>query len=195
MNHQAVLNKIEQLSKREKILLLVTGVVAVLLLGFSFVIEPLSKEKALGQQLLANALSEQKLLVRQLEGVAKSEKEALQVLTPQRINTADKDTQAVLLLEKLLLQTAGLELISLESIRPKPLKEETRSPLEIYQVHMIGQYPVMLKYIADLQALPFSIYFEDFKYKVNKFPQADIYVTVSRHHGMSASLSFKEEKL
>lgn len=181
MNHQAVLNKIEQLSKREKILLLSTGIVAVLLLGFSFMVEPLSKEKALSHQLLANALSEQTLLVKQLKKIAKSEKETLQALTAQKINTVAKDKQSALLLERLLLQPQGLELISLESVMSKSQKEKMLAPLESYQIYLIGEYPVMLKYIAELQTLPFSIRFEDFKYKIKQFPQADIYLTVSRY--------------
>ncbi|MCS5709658.1 type II secretion system protein M [Candidatus Berkiella cookevillensis] len=194
MNHQTVLKKIEQLNKREKILLLITGMVAVLLLSFSFVIEPLSKEKALSHQLLANALSEQALLLKQLKKISKSEKNTSQDnLISEEINAVAKDRKNALLLDKLL-QTPGLELISLESIMPKSAKEEVPSPLESYQIHLMGEYPVMLKYITELQALPFFMRFDDFKYKIKKFPQADIYVTVSRYHIATVSDRSQEEK-
>lgn len=194
MVNKVALSKIENLNSREKILLLITGVSAVMLLGFSFVIEPLLKKQEVSHKLLESALSEQALLVKQLKKINKTATTISKVSESKTKNGTEKYAQTSTLLEKLLLQTPGLELVSLESVSSEPTESQSIMLLEKYQLHVMGDYPAMLKYISDLDKLPFSMRFDDFKYRIKDFPIADIYITISRYNTATQNASSEEVK-
>jgi MSHA biogenesis protein MshJ len=183
---------------RERFLLLVTGSALVISVIYSLLIAPVSEkmvnikeEKAnLTQQYDAThnqllALQGNKSAVKttaelQLEELLKKRNESLlkfqnKIIPPTRIPY---------LLESMLRDLSNLKLVSLETLERIPFnatkQSNDNSVLYKHRVRITftGEYLNLLRYLKKVEKLPFPIGWESLEYKITRFPQAQIVLTI-----------------
>ncbi len=185
-------------TSRERVLLLVTGSAFVISIIYSLLISPISdkmvnvkEEKAsLTQQYDAThnqllALQGNKSAVKtsaelQLEELLKRKNESLlkfqnKIIPPTRIPY---------LLESMLRDLSNLKLVSLETLERIPFNSTGQavdnSVLYKHRVRITfkGEYLNMLRYLKKVEKLPFPIGWESLEYKITRFPDAQIVLTI-----------------
>jgi MSHA biogenesis protein MshJ len=188
-----------QLSTRERALILCSGIVIVLFVGYMGFVEPLlvnisklqQTEKRQSLELLN--LSTQ---ISALEAQAKRDPNELLSQKLQRYVEIDQDLEqqfsqlthdlvpATLmpqLLEKMLLKSTKLKLIELRSIPPQQMmgaaKGETLQS-KLYQHGVVlkleGRYFDIQRYIAEIETLPWRFFWKKFVYRVREYPLAEV---------------------
>ncbi len=93
-------------------------------------------------------------------------------------------TQMAQLLEKVLRDTKGVNLVSMESLKAEPItKDKESSQYTGYYLHPIrlevtGNYFSILSYLQALEALPVKYYWRSFQYTVEEYPTARLVIQV-----------------
>ena len=189
-----------QLSLRERLLVVVAGLIGIGMLGFVLFIEPIMQEAdRIEQQQVSRtqALSQLERSITDLESSVKADPDS-----PLRDRLARANSEIVdldnrlsdfteelvpadkmpLLLEKVLSRSGKLKLVSLQSIAPVQLLEadpqQGGTNVNLYQhgVRLVleGGYFEVQKYLAEVEALPWRFYWKVFNYQVKAHPQAKV---------------------
>lgn len=90
-------------------------------------------------------------------------------------------TRIPYLLESMLRDLSDLKLVSLETIEKVPFNTDVEhSALYKHRVKITftGEYQNMLRYLKRVEKLPFPIGWESLEYKITRFPQAQIVLTI-----------------
>ncbi len=195
-------DKFVKLSQREKWLITLCGFVAIVMALMTFVIEPLyqSNQKVM-KNISTTKLASQKLEADVLLMTAKLKKDPDQEINlkykrlvtesqqlsqqlAQIIENLISPSEMATLLESVLAETKGLQLISLESLGAEPiLKNQTNAESSAYYVHpvrleLVGGYFAIVKYLETLESLPVKYYWRSFHYKVEEYPDARLVLEV-----------------
>tara|TARA_R110001606_G_scaffold254366_2_gene402307 strand:- start:349 stop:1047 length:699 start_codon:yes stop_codon:yes gene_type:complete len=206
--YQMLFEKFRTITQREKILVLVAGIVIITMVSYFFFIEPLNEKIAREEQDLTAQHNQYRSIKAQ---IAVSEQqfnddpnqllvESLAKLT-QRTNDLDADlqkhtvnlvrpTQMPMLLEKVLADSEGITLISMQSIPPKPVVDPTvknsgdQTPditdkvnaLTLYRhgvmLSVQGSYFDIQRYLTKIESLKWKFYWKRFNYTVDSYPNA-----------------------
>lgn len=187
-------------TSRERILLLITGSAFVASVLYSLLIAPINEQintiqeeknnlagqyEATHAQLLALQGGEKKGLVKstaeqQLEALLEKKNESLlkfksKIIPPTRIPY---------LLESMLRDLSDLKLVSLETLERAPFNssKDSNDSSALYKhrvrITFTGEYLNMLRYLKRVEKLPFPIGWESLEYKITRFPQAQIVLTI-----------------
>ncbi len=188
--------RFNSLSDREQNICLITLLILIWGAWDSFIYQPLdNKQKNLNTELtkLQNQLlnNQQKAIDIQLaakQDPNKSNKDKLQQLQQQisnlkqTLNSGKKKfvpaKLMVTLLQDMLQQNHGLELISLKTLPVAEVSETKNIKPPIYRHGLIlrfsGSYLTTLDYLKSLEALPWRINWEAIDYQVKQYPSAEI---------------------
>jgi len=202
-------DKLQNLSSREKILLLAATVAVIWTLWNGFINQPLLLQQRQLQKQAAGLkvrLDSNNLVIGQLQAAlqnnpAQSAKTKLQTAQSelnrlqQRMHNSGKQFVEPRLMARalrdLLRQNKRLTLIRLESLPVKTLLEIQQHPL-VYlhglNIQFKGDYFATLDYLQTLETLPWHFYWQRIAYQVQDYPQAEVSIIVS-------TLSFQEEWL
>lgn len=199
---QALSDKFEQVSPREKWLISLCGAVALLLGVSTLVVEPTYLEnKRLTQQINATQLNNQRLEADILLMTAKLNKDPdqeinqkykslvteSQMLSQQLADIVENlisPSEMAKLLESVLAGSNKLRLVSLESKKAEPIVSSSDdSQYSGYYIHpvrleLVGSYFDIVNYLEDLEALPVKYYWRNFHYQVEKYPNARLVLEV-----------------
>lgn len=199
---QLLSEKYADLSYREKWLIGFCGLVGVSLILFSTLLEPamLLKQASDKQVILAQQSVQQlnrdinhaKIKLREDPNKAVNlefkkllkESQALSLQLSQIIDGLVSPSQMAQLLEKVLQDNTGVNLVSMESMPAEPInKGDSGKQVTGYYVHPIrleitGNYFAILRYLEVLEALPVKYYWRSFRYSVEKYPGARMVIEV-----------------
>ncbi|MGJ8680158.1 type II secretion system protein GspM [Paraglaciecola sp.] len=196
---QSLSNKFLAISLREQLLILVTGLVAISLLTYTFLIEPnINQTKRLNSDILF-AKSEQEKLQQQIAEVQNQFKNDPNATIRERIELLDKEiatwdlelqkqtnnlvpaNQMASMLENVLSDNKGIKLIELASINPTPIylskpdKDGAERTADLYRhgvkIVLQGSYFDIQTYLQKLESLKWKFYWKKFDYQVDAYPQ------------------------
>ncbi|HHF3025650.1 TPA: type II secretion system protein GspM [Vibrio diabolicus] len=191
-----------EMSAREKVLIALCGLVVVIMLLFTLVLEPklneiISKERQLSNLKQAN----QKIEIDTLRIQAQlkkdpnaeidraisnllTESQHLSMQLAEIIEHLITPSQMAELLENVLEQQSGIHLLSLQTLPSEPITEDKEaSQYSGYYVHPVrmeltGDYFSIANYLNKLESLPASYYWRSFSYKVEEYPKAKLVLEV-----------------
>ena len=193
--------KFIKVSLREQVLILFCGIAVVMLIMYSFLIEPILDNS---NKLKQNTSRAEKEITSLIEQVAKlTEKLKAEPNTPilERISVLKRQTQnydtqlgaqtnnlvpankMAGMLESVLVGSKSLKLIELRSIPPMPLLlqqtekgDEPKAGLYRHGVTLIfeGKYFDIQRYLEKLESLPWQFYWKKFDYLVGDYPTASV---------------------
>jgi MSHA biogenesis protein MshJ len=210
MANRQVHERFIQLSTRERALILCSGILLVLFVGYLGFVEPLLINISKVQQTEKRQSLESLNLSAQisaLEEQAKQDPNELINQKLQRFVEIDQGLEQKLaqlthdlvpatlmpqLLEKILVKSNKLKLIELRSIAPQQMigadKGETMQS-KLYQHGVVlkleGRYFDIQRYIAEIETLPWHFYWKKFDYTVTQYPLAQVELelyTLSTNH-------------
>lgn len=192
-----LVEKIETLSLRERILVLVAVLIALHQAWDSLVWRPmleqeqrLSAREAQANDLLLQTQVDLKLLTaeanrdpdRQTRQAINNLENQLQAVRQQIDDTSASlvsPTEMARLLEQLLISEASLELLSLQTEDTVPLlaPEDTQVTMGNFQIYrhgftieFAGNYMATLRYLQALENLPWRFFWDGVDYEVNEYP-------------------------
>ena len=197
-------NYINARSQRERILLLVTGIVLIWSFMFNLYITPYSNMVANSSEELANLEQEfegtrheliilQERTKKQNTPESSAEFQQLQAILLEHNKQFDKyrhklisPDQVPYLLESLMKDFSGLTLINIETLNPvKLLKEsdehDNKLPSlyrESIKMTFTGEYQELLQYVKNIEKLSYPLWWESLEFKITQFPQAQIVLTI-----------------
>ena len=198
---QTLAGKIEKLSLRERILVLLTLLAVVILPGYSFWLEPmLVKEKQLVSRIAEGRrqLLDLEVQAAALQAAAQTdpdqENRGKLIVLQQEIETLDTRLQGVVqgllppremarVLEELLTREGGLRLMRLENQPPQPLVDLSGSPLQgqglnLYRhalmIEFEGSYLDSLQYLRALEKLPRRLIWDELQIEVVRYPRCRV---------------------
>jgi MSHA biogenesis protein MshJ len=207
-NQQALENEYRKLSikflkssLREQLLILICGLVVLILLMYTLLLEPLLANLEKLQQNTVNGKKEISTLVAQVAQL--TEKLEADPNTPvnARIDTLKREILMVTnqleaqtdnlvpankmarMLESVLANSKGLKLIELQSIAPIPILlepaaegDESEAGLYRHGVTLVfeGGYFDIQQYLEKLESLPWKFYWKKFDYLVGDYPTASV---------------------
>ena len=196
------------LNQRERILVSGAVLVAIAMIWFMLLIDPVSSSaKAtksdlaatqksivnLQQQLQAMQLKQQQDPLRELkERIAQIEQHihTVDVQLNEKLHGLIAPKQMAKVLESVLQQHNQLKLVKLQSLPATPLVTESKSKSEektetqaaVYrhglQLEFEGGYLATLAYLKALQELPWEFYWDEVRLQVEKYPQAKVTIVV-----------------
>ncbi|PKG97777.1 type II secretion system protein GspM [Paraglaciecola sp. MB-3u-78] len=191
-------SKFLEVSLREQVLILFCGLVVVILMMYSLLLEPIFESSEKLQQNSKSADKEIRFLIAQvaelsdniktdpngpvLERIALLKRQILNItnqLKTQTDNLVPANKMAGML-ESVLAGSKGLTLIELQSIAPIPislgLPEEPDAGLYRHGVTLVfqGNYFDIQRYLEKLESLPWQFYWERFDYLVGDYPTASV---------------------
>ncbi|MDM7859148.1 hypothetical protein QTP81_00840 [Alteromonas sp. ASW11-36] len=186
------------LSKRERNLIVLTGVILILFAGFTFIVEPQMKDNNrvtadLDTKELELLQAEQNLTLLQ-EAIADDPNRKLEQRIAdlnQRIDSLDLEfatqmrelvpaKQMPLVIEQMLAAADNLTLVEFASIAPVSVfaddAENADLPLYQHGVKFVfeGGYANVLHYLETVEAYPYQIYWRSLDYQVSEYPNATI---------------------
>lgn len=191
-----------EMSVREKVLVALCGLVTVVMLLFTLVLEPklnqisdhekqLSSVKQNNQQTEIDILRIQAQLKKDPNAQIDlevsnllAESQRLSVQLSEIIEHLITPSQMAGLLEKVLEQQSGIHLLSLQTLPSEPITEDKdASQYSGYYVHPVrmeltGDYFAIADYLSKLENLPASYYWRSFNYKVEEYPKAKLVLEV-----------------
>ena len=195
--------KIDQMSLRERILILMAILIVVFQGWDSLIWQPmLDKQYALQEteiqinSELTQTQVDMKLLTAKAnidpDRDTKKKIESL-LLQLQALNKKIDETSASLvspsemakLLEQLLTREKGLELVQLQTLDSIPLipvdeKKKIKMSYQIYRhnfsIEFEGGYLATLRYIEELEKLPWEFFWDGIEYKVNEYPNSKVQI-------------------
>ena len=199
--------QISALSQREKILLLLTGLIIIPGVMDFFLLQPLRDSSTLWQQqtqiitqrmesfttqqadLLTEIENDPAMgLERRITGVEKALNTAKQSLV-QYTDTLIAPQRMASMLENMLHERGSLQLVSLENLPVAPLfkreeaaKEKEGDVFGLYRhgIRLVfkGDYMNTTDYMQNLEKLPWKFYWQNFSYEVQQYPQALITINI-----------------
>ena len=195
---QKLSDRFELLTRREQWLILLSGWIALLFVGFVVVVEPQMKALAsarLQQVAVANDITSSStqltLIERQLKAdpnqdinrkIDRLEQQnaALDAQLRDRVASLVTPAQMAGLMEQVLRRSERLKLVSLESQPPVQLISGKDQGYYIHPVRLTlrGRYFDVVSYLAQLEALPVKYYWRSLDYQVDQYPWADILLDV-----------------
>jgi MSHA biogenesis protein MshJ len=186
-------------NRRERMLITLVGVFLIGMAFYSYVWSPLLAQWSLGQQqerLLAQQSQELSAAITSLTQASQQDpnlplREKLQVVNKRlaQLNSSLSDQMATLIpagemaatLQQILAQSGRLQLESLTSLKPEPILAE-QSDFNFYRhgVRLVlrGQFADIYAYLVQLESLPQHFYWQTLNYKVAKYPDAVVEVTI-----------------
>ncbi|MBE4577996.1 MSHA biogenesis protein MshJ [Vibrio navarrensis] len=192
-------DKFIALSRREKGLIALCGLVVIVLSVSTLLLEPLWKaleaqKTQLSALVLNNQRNEGELLVIQaklnkdpnqevdieLKNLMQRSQE-LDMQLSEVVSNLISPSQMAALLESVLDTSSGIKLASLESLTAEPIGGDAQN--SAYYVHPVrleltGSYFAVVNYLNQLESLPVNYYWRSFHYKVENYPQARLILQV-----------------
>ena len=193
--------KFLNISLREQMLILFSGLIVVILMMNTLALEPIFESSEKLQKKSHSADKEMRLLKQQVAALTDKlkanpnntllEKLALLKRQNQKISGQLKTVTENLvpankmagMLESVLSKSKGLTLIELQSIAPIPislgLPEENKKPVASLYRHGVtfifeGNYQDIQRYLETLESLPWQFYWKKFDYLVVDYPTASV---------------------
>ncbi|ELB2184007.1 TPA: type II secretion system protein M [Vibrio parahaemolyticus] len=190
------------MSAREKMLVALCGLVTVVMLLFTLVLEPKLNQISNNERQLSNLKqSNQKTEIDILRVKAQlkkdpnadidleisnllTESQHLSMQLSQIIEHLVTPSQMVGVLESVLEQQSGIHLVSLQTLPSEPITEDKEaSQYSGYYVHPVrmeltGDYFSIANYLNKLESLPASYFWRSFSYKVEEYPKAKLVLEV-----------------
>jgi MSHA biogenesis protein MshJ len=193
--------RFSKLIRRERAVLLLGGVGAILILGFSIVDVSLAKHKMLDKQLMqakvdtATAKVQTQMLVGQLAQDPDEYARVRIVELSEQIEALDVQMQGVnrglvppermaQILEKMLARTSRVQLVKLQTLPVSHLIEREKSDggPNVYkhgiEMTLQGRYLELLDYLNRLEALPWQMFWAQAHMDASDYPSVRIKVTV-----------------
>ncbi|MCS0383995.1 type II secretion system protein M [Vibrio diabolicus] len=191
-----------EMSAREKLLIALCGLVVVIMLLFTLVLEPKLNEIISNERQLSNLKqANQKIEIDTLRIQAQlkkdpnaeidraisnllAESQHLSMQLAEIIEHLITPSQMAELLENVLEQQSGIHLLSLQTLPSEPITEDKEaSQYSGYYVHPVrmeltGDYFSIANYLNKLESLPASYYWRSFSYKVEEYPKAKLVLEV-----------------
>ncbi|MEW4343948.1 type II secretion system protein GspM [Vibrio diabolicus] len=191
-----------EMSAREKVLIALCGLVVVIMLLFTLVLEPKLNEVISNERQLSNLKqANQKIEIDTLRIQAQlkkdpnaeidrsisnllTESQHLSMQLAEIIEHLITPSQMAELLENVLEQQSGIHLLSLQTLPSEPITEDKEaSQYSGYYVHPVrmeltGDYFSIANYLNKLESLPASYYWRSFSYKVEEYPKAKLVLEV-----------------
>ncbi|AVH31435.1 MSHA biogenesis protein MshJ [Vibrio fluvialis] len=189
-------------SQREKLLISLCGLVAVVFISLTLLVDPLVAQYGQQQtqlQGLTSSNQSAQLTIQQLQVALKKNpdesidkefatlQEQSQSLSMELANSTEtlvSPTQMATLLQTVLDNSTKLKLISLQSLPAEPIVPSKDDPSAVkYYVHPVrleltGNYFAIRDYLLALESLPVKYYWRSFKYQVETYPQARLILQV-----------------
>ncbi|WMN55762.1 MSHA biogenesis protein MshJ [Vibrio fluvialis] len=189
-------------SQREKLLISLCGLVAVVFISLTLLVDPLVAQYGQQQtrlQGLTSSNQSAQLTIQQLQVALKKNpdesidkefatlQEQSQSLSMELANSTESlvsPTQMATLLQTVLDNSTKLKLISLQSLPAEPIVPSKEDPSAVkYYVHPVrleltGNYFAIRDYLLALESLPVKYYWRSFKYQVETYPQARLILQV-----------------
>ncbi|MDX1303786.1 MSHA biogenesis protein MshJ [Photobacterium sp.] len=195
---QPLSDRFDLLTHREKMLILLSGWVALLFVGFVLFVEPQMKDVLSAKRQIVSVASELTasnnqitLIERKLKSDPNNEVESKIAALKQQNQTLDeqlRDRVASLvtpvqmsgLMEEVLRRSERLQLMALASQPPVQLISGDDEGYFIHPVRLTlrGRYFDVVNYLRQLEALPVKYYWQSFNYQVDKYPFASIQLEV-----------------
>ena len=193
--------KFIKVSLREQVLILVCGLAVLILIIFTFFLEPLSDNSKKLKQNIFSAEKEITTLAGQVVDLTNRLKTDPNVPVLKRISMLESRIQSIdrqlgeqtnnlvpankmaSMLESVLAGSKRLKLIELRSIAPTPLLLEQRQTTDepgagLYRhgvsLMFEGRYFDIQQYLERLEALPWQFYWKKFDYLVDDYPTASV---------------------
>ncbi|MHA2717534.1 type II secretion system protein GspM [Vibrio owensii] len=194
--------RFDEMSAREKVLIALCGLVTVVMLLFTLVLEPklnevTSNDKQLRNLKQTNQQTEIEILriqaqlkkdpnaeIDQAISQLLTESQHLSMQLSEIIEHLITPSQMASLLESVLEQQSGIHLLSLQTLPAEPITEDKEaSQYSGYYVHPVrmeltGDYFAIENYLTKLESLPASYYWRSFSYKVEDYPKAKLVLEV-----------------
>ncbi|MCC8254926.1 type II secretion system protein GspM [Vibrio campbellii] len=194
--------RFDEMSAREKVLIALCGLVTVVMLLFTLVLEPKlnevnSNDKQLRNSKLTNQQTEIEILriqaqlkkdpnaeIDQAISQLLTESQHLSMQLSEIIEHLITPSQMANLLESVLEQQSGIHLVSLQTLPAEPITEDKEaSQYSGYYVHPVrmeltGDYFSIANYLTKLEGLPASYYWRSFSYNVEDYPKAKLVLEV-----------------
>lgn len=191
-----------EMSAREKVLIALCGLVVVIMLLFTLVLEPKLNEIISNERQLSNLKqANQKIEIDTLRIQAQlkkdpnaeidraisnllTESQHLSMQLAEIIEHLITPSQMAELLENVLEQQSGIHLLYLQTLPSEPITEDKEaSQYSGYYVHPVrmeltGDYFSIANYLNKLESLPASYYWRSFSYKVEEYPKAKLVLEV-----------------
>ncbi|MGU3810059.1 type II secretion system protein GspM [Vibrio diabolicus] len=191
-----------EMSAREKVLIALCGLVVVIMLLFTLVLEPKLNEIISNERQLSNLKqANQKIEIDTLRIQAQlkkdpnaeidraisnllAESQHLSMQLAEIIEHLITPSQMAELLENVLEQQSGIHLLSLQTLPSELITEDKEaSQYSGYYVHPVrmeltGDYFSIANYLNKLESLPASYYWRSFSYKVEEYPKAKLVLEV-----------------
>jgi len=195
---QKLSDRFDLLTRREQWLILISGWIALLFVGFVVFVEPQMKALTSAKRQLVSVVNEitsstnqvtlieRKLkadpnleLDRKIERL-EQQNSALNEQLQDRVASLVTPIQMSGLMEQVLQRSERLKLISLESQPPVQLINGKDEGFYIHPVRLTlrGRYFDVVSYLEQLEALPVKYYWRSLNYQVDKYPWADIQLDV-----------------
>ncbi len=189
------------LTKRERVILLLGGAAAILILGFSVVDVSLAKYKMLDKQLTqaradtASAKAQAQMLVGQLAQNPDAHARTQIASLSEQIAVLDAQMQGVnrglvppeqmaQILEQMLARTSHVQLVKLKTLPVSYLiqRDQSDNGPNVYkhgiEMTLQGRYLDLLDYLSRLEALPWQMFWAQVIMDANDYPVVRITVTV-----------------
>ncbi|TAA45202.1 type II secretion system protein GspM [Corallincola spongiicola] len=198
---QQLLTRYHGLSIRERVLILVSGLVLVLFGGYSLFVDPAYLQLRKTQANMVKALDEQSRTQTQIADIEIRLSKDLNELLTQEIEETELairkldqqlETQTVDLvpayrmaavLEQVLDKGKGVKLLALTSKTPIPmldLVDDSGQQINLYQhgieLQLEGRYFDLMRFIAEVEGLPTRFYWKSFNYQVGTYPKAQLVI-------------------
>ncbi|HDM8144541.1 TPA: type II secretion system protein M [Vibrio harveyi] len=194
--------RFDEMSGREKVLIALCGLVTVVMLLFTLVLEPklnevTSHDKQLRNLKQTNQQTEIEILriqaqlkkdpdaeIDQAISQLLMESQHLSMQLSEIIEHLITPSQMASLLESVLEQQSGIHLVSLQTLPAEPITEDKEaSQYSGYYVHPVrmeltGDYFSIANYLTKLEGLPASYYWRSFSYNVEEYPKAKLVLEV-----------------
>ncbi|HDM8155652.1 TPA: type II secretion system protein M [Vibrio harveyi] len=194
--------RFDEMSGREKVLIALCGLVTVVMLLFTLVLEPklnevTSNDKQLRNLKQTNQQTEIEILriqaqlkkdpnaeIDQAISQLLMESQHLSMQLSEIIEHLITPSQMTSLLESVLEQQSGIHLVSLQTLPAEPITEDKEaSQYSGYYVHPVrmeltGDYFSIANYLTKLEGLPASYYWRSFSYNVEEYPKAKLVLEV-----------------
>jgi MSHA biogenesis protein MshJ len=193
--------KFLDLSLREQVLILFCGLAVLILIMYTFLLEPIFNHSEKLQQNSMSDTTEITILIGQVAELTKKLQDDVNGPVRERIALLERQIQNVSnqvkaqtdslvpankmadMLEGVLAGSKGLKLIELQSIAPLPIllnqPEEGEEPIAGLYRHGVtlvfeGNYFDIQRYLEKLESLPWQFYWKKFDYLVGDYPTASV---------------------
>ena len=193
--------KFLKMSLREQFLILICGLVVLMVIMYTFLLEPQVKNSEKLQQNTKSAENEMVTLVSQVTTLTNTLKTDPNEPVRERINDLQRQIQSITqqlesqtnnlvpankmasMLENVLADSKGVKLIELQSIAPIPIlfakpeeDEEPEAGLYRHGLALVfqGSYFDIQRYLEKLESLPWQFYWKKFDYLVDDYPNARV---------------------